>query len=133
MRTLRVTLIFIGIVQIACGAVFLVFPAATTTLFGVQPGAPAWVNYLLATAGARFIGYGIGMFVAARAPWRNLAWIDTMIAIQAVDLVATLAAVVDGVLPVRHAALTVVLPALYIAILGWARLIGHTRAPSQKA
>jgi hypothetical protein len=44
MRTSRLTLIFIGIVQIACGAVFLASAAAITALFGVQLGAPAWVN-----------------------------------------------------------------------------------------
>jgi hypothetical protein len=65
---------------------------------------PGLGELLLTTAGARFIGYGIGMFFAARAPWRNLARIDTMIATLAVDLVATLAAVVDGVLPLRRAA-----------------------------
>ena len=86
MRVLRATMIAVGIIQILTGAIFLVSPARYAELLHLQPAGPAWVNRLLAMCGARFVGYGIGMFVAARAPWRNRVWIDTMIAIQVVDI-----------------------------------------------
>jgi len=85
MRVMRAGLITIGIIQILFGATLLVRPATLQTLLHVQPAAPAWVNYILAMSAARIIGYGVGMFVAAGAPWRHRVWINTMIAIQAVD------------------------------------------------
>ena len=126
MRILRATLIVIGIIQIACGAMYLAAPGAVAGSLHLQPAAPPWVNWLLATAGARFIGYGIGMFAAARAPWRHRVWINTMIAIQAVDFIATAAYLANGVLPLGHVAAGLVLPWLWIAVLGW----GRRRAPT---
>jgi hypothetical protein len=100
-----------------------VSPATYAELLHLQPAAPAWVNWLLAICGARFVGYGIGMFVAARAPWRNRVWIDTMIAIQVVDFIAIAGYLADGVASLRQFPV-VVLPLLWIALLG----CGHTRA-----
>jgi len=80
------------------------------------------------TAGARFIGYGIGMFAAARAPSRHRVWINTMIAIQAVDFLATLGYLANGVLPAHHFALTLWLPLLWVVLLSWASLRSRTAA-----
>jgi hypothetical protein len=129
MRVMRAALITIGIIQILFGATLLVRPATLQTLLHLQPAAPAWVNYILAMSAARIIGYGIGMFVAARAPWRHRVWINTMIAIQAVDFIATAAYLANGVLPLGHVAAGVVLPWLWIAVLGWARRRAPTAPP----
>ena len=102
MRVLRATMIAVGIIQILTGAIFLVSPARYAELLHLQPAGPAWVNRLLAMCGARFVGYGIGMFVAARAPWRNRVWIDTMIAIQVVDFIAIAGYLADGVASPRQ-------------------------------
>jgi hypothetical protein len=71
MRFMRAMLIIIGVIQILFGALLLVAPDAFSALFHLQPAAPGWVNWILAMSAARFVGYGIGMFVAARAPWPN--------------------------------------------------------------
>jgi hypothetical protein len=128
MRILRATLIVIGIIQISCGAMYLVTPGAVAGSLQLQPAAAPWVNWLLATAGARFIGYGIGMFAAARAPSRHPVWINTMIAIQAVDFLATLGYLANGVLPAHHFALTLWLPLLWVVLLSWASLRSRTAA-----
>jgi hypothetical protein len=124
MRVLRATMITVGIIQILTGAIFLVSPARYAELLHLQPAGPAWVNRLLAMCGARFVGYGIGMFVAARAPWRNRVWIDTMIAIQVVDFIAIAGYLADGVASLRQFPV-VVLPLLWIALLGWGRTRAH--------
>ena len=133
MRVMRAALITIGIIQILFGATLLVRPATLQTSLHLQPAAPAWVNYILAMSAARIIGYGIGMFVAARAPWRHRVWINTMIAIQAVDFIATAAYLANGVLPLGHVAAGLVLPWLWIAVLGRACWWGTHRTPADIA
>jgi hypothetical protein len=86
-----------------------------------QPAAPAWENMLLAMCGARFIGYGIGMFAAARAPRRHRIWIDTMIAIQAVDLISQAVYAATGLVEIRQVVPMVALPLLWVVLLSWTR------------
>ena len=128
MRFLRATLIVIGVIQILFGAMLLVTPATLPALLHLQPAAPDWVNYVLAMSAARIIGYGIGMFVAARAPWRHRVWIDTMIAIQAIDFIATAGYLAGGVLSVRYVGAALVAPLVWIAVLGRARRWAHSAA-----
>src|ERR1700677_4326909 len=71
------------------------------------------------------------MFVAARAPWPNRLWIDTMIAIQAVDFIATAVYLANGVLPAGHVGSAVVPPLLWIAVLGGARRRAQPRASAE--
>ncbi len=125
MRFVRATLIIVGIIQIGAGAIYLATPAATTAMLGVAPQAPPWFGFVSATAGARFIGYGIGMLAAARSPHQHVLWIDTMIAIQAVDLIAVLVYRANGSLPAQHFAASVVLPLLWVILLGWIRVRIH--------
>src|ERR1700733_5327067 len=129
MRVMRAALITIGIIQILVGATLLVRPATLQTLLHLQPAAPAWVNYILAMSAARIIGYGVGMFVAAGAPWRHRDWINTMIAIQAVDFIATAAYLANGVLQLGHVAAGLLLPWLWIAVLRWAPPRAPTAPP----
>jgi hypothetical protein len=84
-----------------------------------QPAARAWENMLLAMCGARFIGYGIGMFAAARAPRRHRIWIDTMIAIQAVDLITQAVYAATGLVEIRQVVPIVALPLLWVVLLSW--------------
>ena len=81
---LRITLYVIAVFQFVLGAAFLANPAGTARLLGLPP-APGWTGWLFAMMAVRFLGYGVGMLAAARDPRRHLLWIDTMIAIQAVD------------------------------------------------
>jgi hypothetical protein len=131
MRFMRAMLIIIGVIQIVFGTWLLVAPDGFPAVFHLQPAAPGWVNWILAMSAARFVGYGIGMFVAARAPWPNRLWIDTMIAIQAVDFIATAVYLANGVLPAGHVGSAVVPPLLWIAVLGWARRRAQPRSSAE--
>ncbi|WP_374023717.1 hypothetical protein [Mycobacterium sp. HNNTM2301] len=126
MRIERSLLIVIGVIQIICGAIYLAVPSAVGAMLGVTAAAPPWVGFVLATAGARFIGYGIGMFAAAKNPPRYRLWLTTMLGIQCVDLVASLIYAANGILPTRHFLPGAALPLLWIGLLGWVNLRIHT-------
>jgi hypothetical protein len=81
MRLLSTTLIVIGIFQLLVGVPLLAAPTFAAATLHLTPAAPAWANWLFPMMGARFIGYGYGMFAAARAPPERVAWIDAMIGI----------------------------------------------------
>jgi hypothetical protein len=119
MRALRVTLIVIGIFQLLLGLVFLLAPVQVADLLGLRPAAPAWADWLFAMMAVRFLGYAYGMFVAARAPELHTSWIDTMIVIQLVDWVATLAYLSTGSLHFSQVTTASFMPALFISGLAW--------------
>jgi len=119
MRPLRFVLRFIGVVQIFFGLLFVLAPSSTPALIGAQPDAPPWVNWLLVMSGARFLGYGYGMFVAARDPERHQSWITSMIAVQLIDWVATIGYLVAGDVTLHNVSTAAFLPPLFIAALAW--------------
>ncbi|WP_326652026.1 MULTISPECIES: hypothetical protein [unclassified Streptomyces] len=119
MRALRVTLVTVGLFQLALGALFLLAPVGGAAALGLRPAAPPWANWLLAMMAGRFLGYAYGMFAAARAPRRRVAWIDTMIVIQAIDWTATLAYLAAGDLSLSQVSTAAFAPALFIAALLW--------------
>ena len=119
MRGLRITLTVIGVFQVLLGALFLAAPGFAAGLFGLTPPAPAWATWLFAMMAARFLGYGYGMFVAARDPRRHVAWIDTMIVIQAIDWIATIAWLATGELTFRQVSTASFAPILFIAGMLW--------------
>ena len=123
MRNLRTSLIVVGIFQFFFGILFLAAPVASASLFKLDPAAPAWANWLFAMMGVRFLGYGYGMFAAARDPLGRVAWIDTMIVIQAVDWLATLGYLIAGDLTLGQVTTAAIAPPLFIAAL----LIWHPR------
>lgn len=117
MRLLRIALVIIGVTQISYGAILFVNPSLLARMLGATDSLPVWVKYILITAGARFIGYGVGMFAAAYQPARRRLWIATMILIQLVDLIATLIYCADNQLSVHRVGMTILLPAVWVAVL----------------
>ena len=119
MRALRVTLRFIGVVQLFFGVLFTFAPTVAGGLLGFAPAAPAWAAWLFVMMGARFLGYGVGMLVAARDPQRHETWINTMIGIQVIDWVSTMAFLIAGDLPITSVLSAVVLPVVFVSALLW--------------
>lgn len=119
MKRLRFALRATGIVQLFFGALFVLAPSVTADVLQTRTSEPGWVDWLFVMMGARFIGYGVGMFVAARDPRRNLAWIDTMIVVQGLDWTSTLGFLLAGEVTLRNVTSAAVLPPLIIAALVW--------------
>lgn len=115
-RPLRVTLYVIAFFQFVLGAAFLAAPGGTAQVLGL-PTAPAWTAWLFAMMAARFLGYGVGMVAAARDPRRHLLWIDTMIAIQVIDWLATIGYLARGDVTLGQVTTAAVLPVLFVGVL----------------
>jgi len=115
-RWVRPTLLTIAAFQFFLGAAFLVAPGRTADLLDL-PDAPGWTAWMFGMMGARFIGYGVGMVAAAGRPSEHRLWIDTMIAIQAVDWVVTMIHLANGDVLLRQVTTAAVVPVLFVGLL----------------
>lgn len=115
-RLLRATLIFIALVQFMLGAAFLLAPQTMEHTLGLS-ATPDWANWLFGQMGARFIGFGIGMLVAARSFALAAPWIWTMILVQAIDWIVTLKYLLAGSITLPQVSTAPYFPLLFIALL----------------
>jgi uncharacterized membrane protein len=120
MKRLRVLLRLIGFVQVVLGLLYLLLPQQFLSMQGLSP-AEADIAYPLGMLAARFLAYGIGMFVIASDPDRNRFWINNMIFIQAVDLMVGIFYTATGVVALAHSAFPMFNATLFIALLIWWR------------
>lgn len=119
MKPLPVLLRVIGVVQLLFGVLFVLAPTRAGDVLGLGAAAPGWASWLLVMLGARFLGFALGMFLAARDPRSRTGWIDAMILVQVLDWIGTLAFLAAGDLPLPNVASAVLLPVLFVAGLLW--------------
>lgn len=103
MKKLIIVLRVVGTLQLVLGAAYLLAPGGLTEWMKLSP-APHDANYAYGMLASRFIAYGIGMFVIAGNPQRNIFWIKNMILIQGVDLGVGLFYTATGVLSLSTSA-----------------------------
>ncbi len=120
MNPTRIICTLIGISQLALGGLYLFAPAFFINWQGLDP-IPADTAYPLAMLAGRFLVYGIGMFVIARNPQQNMFWLNGMVAIQVIDLLAGIFYVGTGVVPLEVATIAMFDAALFIALLLYVR------------
>lgn len=114
---LKALLIAVGVVQLVLGLAYLFFPHELLRWMGHSIPAND-LNYPLGMLAARFLAYGLGMFVIARAPDRHLFWIQNMVLIQAIDLAVGLFYTFVGTIPLKLSAFPM-FNAILIAVLLW--------------
>lgn len=85
MKKLNYLLKFIGTIQIILGMAYLFAPALFLQSMGHSIPQPD-IYYPLGMLAARFIAYGLALFVISSAPAQNILWINFMILIQVIDL-----------------------------------------------
>lgn len=120
MDKLQYLLMTIGVIQVILGIVHLTIPARFYAAMGltVPPDDNHYFGGMLA---ARFIAYGIGMFVVARNPERHVFWIYNMIFIQVIDLVAGLIYTMRGTITLKTSLFPMFNASLFIVLLSlWA-------------
>ena len=116
MKKLTILLRLIGIVQLILGVALLFAPATFTAGMGLS-ATHADINYLFGMLAARFIAYGIGMFVIAREPAENVFWINNMILVQLIDLAVGIIYTSNGILSFAASAFPMFNAALFAGLL----------------
>jgi hypothetical protein len=116
MRKLQVVCYVIGISQIILGGLYLFAPSFFIGWQGLNIPAQD-MNYPLAMLAARFLVYGVGMFVIARQPSENRFWLNGMIAIQVIDLAAGCFYTTVGVVSFESSIVPMVNAALFIVLM----------------
>jgi len=104
--------------QLVLAALTLFAPLAFFGWMGLTVPAPD-NGYMIGMLGARFLAYGIGMAMLARAERPSRFWIANMALIQAVDLALALAYLGLGLVPLAVAAFPAANAALFTAGLLW--------------
>lgn len=116
MKKLKVLLRLIGVVQIVLGLFYFFAPLTFLSMQGLSTP-QSDIGYPLGMLAARFIAYGIGMFVIANAPEQHRFWINNMILIQALDLAAGIFYTATGVVGIAHSAFPMFNATLFIILL----------------
>lgn len=114
---LKALLIVVGVVQLVLGLAYLFAPHELLRWMGHSIPSDD-INYPLGMLAARFIAYGLGMFVIARAPNRHVFWIQNMVLIQVIDLAVGLFHTFAGTIPLKLSAFPM-FNAVLIAVLLW--------------
>lgn len=132
-RFTRGVIILIAVVQIILGVVFILSPPTFSGLMGLTQ-APAWTDWMFAMLGARALGFAYGMLLAQRDVVRYASWLVAMIVVQALDWIATIAALVAGKVTLAQVSTAPFLPILFVAVLAAALLrAGHPREAAEAA
>jgi hypothetical protein len=103
MKKLTYLLKLIGAIQIILGLAYLFAPSLFLHSMGHSLPQPD-IYYPLGMLAARFIAYGIALFVIADTAEQHVLWINFMILIQAIDLGVGIFYTAIGVLPLSLSA-----------------------------
>lgn len=111
----RIALRLIGTIQIILGLAYLLLPNSLLQQMGHSLPA-ADLLYPLGMLAARFIAYGVGLWLVSDKPEAHVLWIRLMALIQFIDLMVGIAYTVTGTLPLSLSAFPM-FNALWIGLL----------------
>ena len=95
---IRIALRVVGTIQIILGLAYLFAPYQILQQMGHSAPAPDLL-YPLGMLAARFLAYGIGLWLASYAPAEHVVWIRLMAFIQLIDFSVGLFYTLHGVVP----------------------------------
>jgi hypothetical protein len=116
MRKPSALLIVCGAVQVVLGLASLFAPGPFFVWMGLESPPPG-NQYMIGMLGARFLAYGIALFLASRQPEQHRLWIAGMALIQAIDLAVGLWYTAIGVLSLEVTAFPMTNAAILLALL----------------
>jgi len=128
---LKIFLILVGVVQIVLGFFYLIMPLEFLRLMGHSVPMND-INYPLGMLAARFLAYGVGMFVIARNPIEHRFWIKNMVFIQVIDLAVGVFYTLNGAVSLSLSGFPM-FNAMLIAALLWIWRPGQSDAPKVAA
>ena len=117
----------IAAIQMLLGMLYLLAPQWLLAQMG-HSAAPPDLVYPLGMLAARFIAYGIGLWVASRDVAAHRLWIRLMVLIQLVDLGAGVVATATGTVPLSLSAFPMFNAVWIAAVCAWlGRAQGNAR------
>lgn len=120
MTKTKIVCYIIAASQFILGALYLFAPQFFIAIQGMTP-IGADIGYPLGMLAGRFLVYGVGMVQIAREPVKYRVWLDGMIAIQAIDLLAGLFYTATGTVTLEISGIAMFDAALFIGLLLWIR------------
>ncbi len=99
----RIALRVVAGIQVVLGLAYLLVPEALLQLLGHTVPAPD-LFYPLGMLAARFLAYGVGLWIVSAAPERHVLWIRLMAFIQLIDLAVGARYTAVGVVPLSLSA-----------------------------
>ncbi|WP_193176047.1 hypothetical protein [Oricola nitratireducens] len=130
MTRLKILLWIVALSQLVLGALTLIAPGAFFAWMGLTVP-PVDNQYMLGMLAARFIAYGIGMAVLARAERPDPFWVRNMVLVQAIDFTVGLYFAATGVIGIETAAFPMVNAAIF-GVLLWLWTPRQPANPSAK-
>ncbi len=99
----RIALRVVGSIQIVLGLAYLLVPGQFLATMGhSQPAAD--LLYPLGMLSARFLAYGIGLWIISSDPVKHILWIRLMAFIQLIDLAVGVFYTATGIVPISLSA-----------------------------
>ncbi len=99
----RIALRVVGSIQIVLGLAYLLVPDQFLATMGhSQPSAD--LLYPLGMLSARFLAYGIGLWIISSDPVKHILWIRLMAFIQLIDLAVGVFYTATGTVPISLSA-----------------------------
>lgn len=120
MKKFKIVCYVIGAVQIVLGVLYLLTPSWFISWQGLTVPAEN-IHYPLAMFAARLLVYGAGMFAIAHKPQQNKFWLDGMIGIQLIDLIAGIYYTSQGIISLAISGFPMFNATLIIVLLLWMR------------
>lgn len=114
----------IAFIQMLLGMLYLLAPQWLLAQMG-HSAAPPDLVYPLGMLAARFIAYGVGLWVASRDVTAHRLWIRLMVLIQLVDLGAGVVATASGTVPLSLSVFPMFNAVWIAAVCAW---LGRERA-----
>ena len=93
----------VGSVQLALGMAYLFIPGIVLHQMGHSAAAPD-LYYPLGMLAARFIAYGVGLWIISQQAKEHALWVTLMGLIQAIDLGVGIVYTATGVVPLQLSA-----------------------------
>jgi hypothetical protein len=119
----------IAFIQMLLGMLYLLAPQWLLAQMG-HSAAPPDLVYPLGMLAARFIAYGVGLWVASRDVTAHRLWIRLMVLIQLVDLGVGVVATATGTVPLSLTAFPMFNAVWIAAVCAW---LGRERANARLA
>ncbi|MFT6607226.1 MAG: hypothetical protein ACJA2X_002436 [Halocynthiibacter sp.] len=129
MNRTHIVCYLIAVSQIALGGLYLFWPAGFIDWQGLGP-ISGDIGYPLAMLAGRFFIYGLGMIAIARQPEKYSVWLDGMIGIQLIDLLAGAFYVSAGIVVFTDAIVPMFNASMFIVLMVWVRPTDTKRVPS---